>query len=350
MKPRGQAGVESAEGWEQGRVCDGHLCRVQPGSAGTTCWPHGRDTACRAHLSLCMAAAGNALWGGWVGTGKRAMGQAVPQTPHGRWGNTVPRASYAPTCASPALGPHHVEGGSWLSVQPPHPACHRDIAAHHTTHPSDVMLHHCSDIPSRAAATSITGAGYNITLTLCGRGLVTPQKAPQSSDNKVTSQQPMTSCCMCPSNIIFLFLPFPGCHSCTRQGRGQGVDVPQTLPPLSHSSCAAQGCQQCPLHSTSAPSSPAPAVPLLQSEPIALDLLPRLLRAAVGSALLPPTPLSQTLAYACIPSQMLPTGTKPPAAGCPIPLPSQAGLLSTGPGTLGLSQQQLMQCGDEQSP
>lgn len=34
----------------------------------------------------------------------------------------------------------------------------------------------------------------------------------------------------------------------------------------------------------------------------------------------------------------------------PIPVPSHAGLLSAGPGTLGLSQQQLMQCGDEQSP
>lgn len=52
--------------------------------------------------------------------------------------------------------PYHYEGWSWLSVWPPHPTCQHDIAAHHAVHPSDVMLHHCSNIPSWAAVTSST--------------------------------------------------------------------------------------------------------------------------------------------------------------------------------------------------
>jgi len=58
---------------------------------------------------------------------------------------------------------------------------------------------------------------------------------------------------------------------------------------------------------------------------------------------------SQTLACARTPPPMLLLGPKPPAAGCPIAVPSRAGL-SARPGTLGLSQQQLMRCGDEQPP
>lgn len=167
-------------------------------------------------------------------------------------------APHVPTCTP--LSPHHGEGGSWLSVRPSHPACHRDTAARRTTHPSDVMLHHCSNIPSQAAATSSTAMTLH---DIMQQGPHHTPKAPQSSDNMVTSQQPMTSCCTCPSNLIFPFLPFPGCHSCTCQGRRQAGDISQ---PLSHSSWAAPGCQQCPLHGTSAPKSPAPAAPLLRSK------------------------------------------------------------------------------------
>lgn len=117
-----------------------------------------------------------------MGLGRELWGRQglVPQTSHGMWGNAVPGAPYVPTCISPALGRHHGEGGSWPFAQSPHPACHRDIAAHHTTHPSDVILHHCSNIPSWAADTSST------TTTLRDRPHHTP-KAPQSNDNMVTS-------------------------------------------------------------------------------------------------------------------------------------------------------------------
>ena len=168
-----------------------------------------------------------------------------------------------PTCTSPGPGPYHGEGGSLLSAQPPHPAGHHDIAAHHTTHPSDVMFHHCSDIPSRAAATSSTAATLH---DIVRQGPHHTPKAPQSSDKTVTSQHPTTSCCIWPCNIIFPFLPFPGCHSCTRSGRRQAGDVPQNQWSIPCSSRAAQGCQQCPFHGTS-----APAVPLLWPEPVSPD-------------------------------------------------------------------------------
>lgn len=144
---------------------------------------------------------------GGMGLGREPWGRqgVVPRTPHHRCRDAVPRAPHVPTCTAPALGPHHGEDGSCLSLRPPHPACHRDIAAHHTTHPSDVILHHCSDIPSRAAAISSTAMTLH---DIVQQGPHHTPKAPQSTDNTVTSQHPMTSCCMGPSNIYSL-----SCHS-----------------------------------------------------------------------------------------------------------------------------------------
>lgn len=137
----------------------------------------------------------------------------VSQTIHHRWRNAVPRALMYPHTHIPS--PYHYKGGSWLSVWPPHPTCQHDIAAHHAMHPSDVMLHHCSNIPFWAAVTSSTATTLRNTMQ---QGPHHTPKAPQSSD-MVTSQYPMTSCCLCPSNIILPFWPFPGCHSFTHQGR-----------------------------------------------------------------------------------------------------------------------------------
>lgn len=88
MEPRREAGVESVGGWKRGKGCHGHPCRVQTGNTWTGCWPHGRDAACRADLSLCMTVAGSGLWGGCDGTGKGAMGQAGDYA-----ADTLPRVS-----------------------------------------------------------------------------------------------------------------------------------------------------------------------------------------------------------------------------------------------------------------
>lgn len=125
-----------------------------------------------------------------------------------------PQGSHVPTHTH-IPSPYRYKGGSWLSVWPPHPTCQHDIAAHHAVHPSDVMLHHCSNIPFWAAVTSSTATTLRNTMQ---QGPHHTPKAPQSSD-MVTSQYPMTSCCLCPSNIILPFWPFPGCHSFTHQGR-----------------------------------------------------------------------------------------------------------------------------------
>lgn len=142
----------------------------------------------------------------------------------------------------------------------------------------------------------------------------------------------MTSRCMCPSDTISPFLSLPGHHSHTCQGRG-----------ILHSASSVPEGLWCPRNAR-APSSPDPAMPLLWPKPQALVPLlwaqrcaPHTLHTGPGPCVHPTMDAPNRLPACSSHAEM-------------VPVPSHAGQLSTGPGTLGLSQQQLMQYGDKQSP
>lgn len=152
----------------------------------------------------------------------------------------------------------------------------------------------------------------------------------------VTSQHHMTSRCMCPSDTISPSLSLPGHHSHTCQGRGQ-------VGGILHSASSVPEGLWCPRNAR-APSSPDPAMPLLWPKPQALVPLlwaqrcaPHTLHTGPGPCVHPTMDAPNRLPACSSHAEM-------------VPVPSHAGQLSTGPGTLGLSQQQLMQYGDKQSP
>lgn len=199
-------------GWEKDRGCQGHPHRLQPGSTVRGCCPmagvqHVGFIRPHAWLWLAMSCREGGMQLGAVGQ----KGGCVPDH-SSQVERCCPQGSHVPTHTSRAHIIMRVGAGS--------------LCGHHIPHASMTLLPIMPCTPvmscSTTAATSHPGpqsppAPLRHCATSCSKGLHT-SKAPQSSD-MVTSQYPMTSCCLCPSNITLPFWPFPGCHSFTHQGR-----------------------------------------------------------------------------------------------------------------------------------
>jgi len=157
-----------------------HPPRMQPGSAGTGCWPHGRDEACRVRLSPGMAAAGNVLRGGWDGAGKGPVGQAkgCAPGPSPQMGRRCP-LGFLCTQHAPPQALAHIMGRVGAYCLRSHPIPQATMTSPPTTLRTPVMS--CST----TAVTSHPGpqpppAPLRHCMTSCGRGLITPQRHPRA--------------------------------------------------------------------------------------------------------------------------------------------------------------------------
>lgn len=184
--PRCQAGQRQRKDGSKGNPWHPH--KTQSGSTRTGCWSHGRDVACWTHLSPHMAVAGSTLQGEWDGEVSCVTGTGLCPRLLTKGGELL---SSGLTCSYIHIPkPCPVSKGRWELSLCSYPIPCATVTLLYATHPSDVTLCHCSDIPSQAAVTSRSAMTLPCTTQ---NGPHHSAKAPQSSDNTVTSQHPMTS-------------------------------------------------------------------------------------------------------------------------------------------------------------